>query len=163
MAPHLSDAELDYVFVLKDKGLAPTAIHKKLVDKRSKKGSKAPSLSRIRRALKGKTYKRGKVETRGRPGIFTLKKLRAMNATRKTLIKKAKGEKEIHWDDVLRASRVQCCPSTLAKRLRMPVLTSRQGSHARSHCGTLRTLQRGSGYAAVGVICQPVIGTTKYI
>ena len=118
MAPHLADSELNYVFALKEKGLAPTAIHKKLVARRAKKGVPTPSLPNLRRTLKGKSYKRGKVETRGRPKKLTVKKLRFINAKRKALIKKAKGEKEIHWDDVLRASRVRCDPTTVAKSLK---------------------------------------------
>lgn len=118
MAPHLLDSEINYLFKLKDKGLAPTAIHEKLVERRAKKDIEAPSLPNLRKALKGKTYKRGKVETRGRNRALTPAKLRSINAKRKNLIKKAAGQKEIHWADIARAARVKCDPTTLAKSMR---------------------------------------------
>ena len=39
---------------------------------------KAPSLTNLRNVLKGKTYKRGKVETRGRRRLLTFAKLRSV-------------------------------------------------------------------------------------
>ena len=95
MAPHLSASELNFVFAEKGKGLSPTAVHSKLSHRRSKRGVPAPTLGNLRKTLKGTTYKRGKVESRGQKKTLTFKKLRAINATRRKMIKKAGGEEEV--------------------------------------------------------------------
>jgi hypothetical protein len=45
--------------------------------------------------LKGHTFKRGRVETRGRPQKLSAQALRKLDNVRKDLIKKAKGEAEV--------------------------------------------------------------------
>ena len=45
------------------------------------------------------------METRGRRRSLTPINLRALDATRKRLLKKAGGEYEIHWDDIIAAAR----------------------------------------------------------
>ena len=59
------------------------------------KGVAAPHLTLFRKVLKGQTFKRGRVETRGRPQAFTAQALRKIDQVRKDLIKKAKGEMEV--------------------------------------------------------------------
>jgi hypothetical protein len=59
------------------------------------KGVAAPHLTSFRKVLKGQTFKRGRVETRGRPQAFTAQALRKIDQVRKDLIKKAKGEMEV--------------------------------------------------------------------
>ena len=118
MAPHLSASELNFVFAEKGKGLSPTAVHSKLSHRRSKRGVPAPTLGNLRKTLKGTTYKRGKVESRGQKKTLTFQKLRAINATRKKMIKKAGGEEEVTWGDLVRAGRLRCDPTALAKNMK---------------------------------------------
>lgn len=106
MAPHLSAKEQDFLRGLIGKGLPPVEIHERLAAKRAKKDMAAPSLPNLRRALKGFTYKKGIKETRGRKKKLTPAKVRAMDTARKSLITKAKGEQEVHWEDIMRKARV---------------------------------------------------------
>ena len=103
---------------MKAKNLTPTEIHKKLVTKRGTNGMKSPTLCNVWKVLKGKTYKRGSTETRGRPKTLTTAQLRKIYKTREELILKTKGEEEITWPRVLKAARVRCDPTTAAKNLK---------------------------------------------
>ena len=67
----------------------------KLMLKPRPKGVAAPHLMSFRKVLKGQTFKRGRVETRGRPQTLTAQALRKIDQVRKDLIKKAKGEMEV--------------------------------------------------------------------
>ena len=75
-----------------------------------------PDVTTVRRALKGKTFRRGLKETRGRKAKLTKAATRKLNATRKRLIEKAKGEKEVHWDQILRSARVRRVHASAAAR-----------------------------------------------
>lgn len=59
------------------------------------KGIAAPHLTSFRKVLKGHTFKRGRVEARGRPQKLTAQAVRKLDNARKDLIKKAKGEAEV--------------------------------------------------------------------
>ena len=65
MAPHLTSAELDFVFGLRPQGKSPAEVHAALSRKRSRHGLQAPTLKRLRGALRGITYRRSRTETRG--------------------------------------------------------------------------------------------------
>jgi hypothetical protein len=151
MAPHLTPAELDWLFTLKGKGMEPVDIHAKLEAKRANSGMAAPSLPNLRKVLKGKTYNRGGTETRGRRRVLTPAKIRKIFDTRKHLILKHKGEQEITWPMVLRASRVKCDPTTAAKSLQAagydvkarkhrmkPMRTDEAIQHRYEQCGRWR-------------------------
>ena len=88
MAPHLTAAELDYIFQLDRAGRRPAEIHASLVSKRARRGIAAPTLARFRAALRGTTYKRSRKETRGRKQKLSRHAVLKMNQTRKQLIKK---------------------------------------------------------------------------
>ena len=116
MAPHLKPDELDFVHELyakKQKKILD--VYEKLKQRRARRGVAMPHLTAFRKALKGETFKRGRVETRGRKKLLTRKKLQRINTCRKELIKKANGEKEIRWADVLKAARVQVHPIPLER------------------------------------------------
>ena len=66
MAPHLTSAEPDFIHEKPQEDLTPIHIHKSLTAQRAKKKIEAPHLTNLRKALKGKRYKRGRGETRGR-------------------------------------------------------------------------------------------------
>ena len=106
MAPHLTSAELDFIHEKKQAGLTPVQIHTRLAAQRANKKIETPHLTNIRRALKGKVYKRGRVETRGRQPTFSRAMILRMDVTRKKLIKKADNQREVRWNDIRRSARV---------------------------------------------------------
>ena len=96
--------------------MLPTEIHLKMQSARRRKRMAGPSLKSVRRALKGQSFKRTGVETRGRKRSLSAVNVRALERTRKVLIKKAEGECEVHWDDVIRAARVPAVHRSTAAR-----------------------------------------------
>ena len=80
MAPHLTAAELDELQTLSGAGMTTAAIHKRLVSTRRRRGLKAPTIDNVRLALSGKTYKRGRVEARGRKKKMTPKRIQKVCA-----------------------------------------------------------------------------------
>ena len=119
MAPHLSPADKDLLTQLRGQGLAPTAIHAKLTAKRARRGLAAPTIQNVRKALTGRTYKAALAETRGRKRKLTTVNARALNTARKALIKKAGGQEEVHWSDIMRKARVpKVDPTTAARAVR---------------------------------------------
>jgi len=99
----------------KEKGKTPIEIHEWLSSTRGRLGIEVPDITNVRKALKGKAYRRGAVDGRGRKPKLTTKKIRKLNASRRSLIKKRKGEDEVHWHDVLKKARVKV-HATTAKR-----------------------------------------------
>ena len=81
MAPHLTAAELDELQTLSGAGMTTAAIHKRLVSTRRRRGLKAPTIDNVRLALSGKTYKRGRVEARGRKKKMTPKRIQKVCAS----------------------------------------------------------------------------------
>ena len=119
MAPHLSPKELDFISGLEKQGKTPIEIHTIFARQRERRGLRAPHISRFRQALRGTTYKRSRKETRGRKRKYSSQWVKKMNATRKLLLKKAKGEREVRWADVQKASRAsKAHRSTVLKSFR---------------------------------------------
>ena len=71
---------------------------------------------RFRQALRGRTYRRSKQETRGRKPVITRRLVHKINYTRKRLQKKANGEREVRWEDIRRASRAPRVHRTTVSR-----------------------------------------------
>ena len=118
MGKHLSAAEMDRAHSLSSSGSTPVEVHGRLQAARRRVRKDGPSLRTVRRALKGDTFKRSGRETRGRHRILSSTNLRAANRARKHLIKKAKGEDEVHWGDIQRAARLPAVHrTTLAKNM----------------------------------------------
>ena len=63
-------------------------------------------MTTVRRALRGETHKRGRMETRGRKTKLTAVKLQALDRARKKVAKKVKGEAEVHMKDLMKEARV---------------------------------------------------------
>ena len=84
---------------------------------RKARGENGPDLTTVRRALRGETHKRGRVETRGRKTKLTAVKLQALDRARKKVAKKVKGEAEVHMKDIMKE-----VPS-LQEKLRLPTQT----------------------------------------
>ena len=106
MAPHLSRKELDRCFFLYAAGKTPVEICDLISRTRESLDETRPDLTTVRRALRGATHARGRAETRGRKPKLTAGKLRAMENARVRLIRAAKGEREVHLKDVLKAARI---------------------------------------------------------
>ena len=119
MGRHLSAKELDDIHVWHAKGVAAMKIHERLEKRRARDGESGPELTTIRKVVKGKTWKRAKVETRGRKPSLSKRNLKSMDAARKRLIAKADSEREVHWKDVIKEARVpKVHVTTAAKSLR---------------------------------------------
>ena len=88
MAPHLAPSELDRTFKMQGERKTPIQIHKWLVRTRKQKGIRAQDLTNVRKVLKGNTYKRGAVETRGPKRVLSKKQISKLNSVRKKLLKK---------------------------------------------------------------------------
>ncbi len=114
MAPHLSDSELDVVAKLRH--LPMSTVLERLTKARGRRGVEPPSLRTVQRAINGKTFRRGATETRGRKKRLSPKNVRQLDKARKTLIKQAKGESEVHWKDVIKKARVPKVDPTTASR-----------------------------------------------
>ena len=115
MAPHLTFAELDFLQEKQRAGKTPIQIHSLLVSQRKRKGIEAPHLTKLRKALKGKTYKRSATETRGRKQLLSRRMVLKMNAVRKTILKK-RPDKELHWSDLVKAARAPKVDRTTVKK-----------------------------------------------
>ena len=66
MGAHFTDAELDTVQKMKSEKAIAVDRHARLVKDRKRRRQKGPVLTTVRRFLKGDTFKRSGVETRGR-------------------------------------------------------------------------------------------------
>ena len=87
-----------------------------MVKQRARKGMAAPHINYLRKALKGISYKRGRKETRGRKKIYSKRWVKKLNATRKRLIKEAKNEREVGWQDVRKKARAPSGHRSTMKR-----------------------------------------------
>ena len=105
MAPHLTAEELDFIFMEERKGLSPKGIHTQLQKRSATQNMSAPCLMRFRQALRGKTYRRSRKETRGRKRKLDRKWVQKLNTTRKILLKRTNSEREVRWQDIRRAAR----------------------------------------------------------
>ena len=105
-APHLTLAELAFINEKKQDGLTPVQTHARLAAQRTNKKIATPHSANVRKASKGKVYKRGRIETRGRRPKFTRAMVLRMDVARKKLIKQAGNQRDVRWDDLRRSARV---------------------------------------------------------
>ena len=94
MGKHFSPAELDNIQNWKSKSWTPVQIHAQLTKDRTCTRQRGPDLTTARRFVKGKTFKRSAVETRGRKRVLSDRNLATMDRARDTLITKADGERD---------------------------------------------------------------------
>ena len=100
----------------------------RLVKDRERLHRRGPDITTVRRCIKGHTFKRSQVETRGRKRILSERNLATMNQVRRDLLAKADGEHEVTWEQIIRKSRVpKVDASTVAKHMK-----KRFGVQARS-------------------------------
>ena len=116
MAPHLSAEEQDLVFSACTSGKSAVEIWSILAKRRRARGVAMMNVTAIRRFVRGKTHRRGKVETRGRRRIFTRKNVLAMDATRKKFIKRTKGAFRATWKGIRAKARMPKADATTVAR-----------------------------------------------
>ena len=108
MGKHLSADELDNIQKWKSAGVATRVIHDRLLKARRRKskrrGETGPDITTVRRAVRGTSFKRARVETRGAKKILSTANLHAVDRARLRLIKKTNNDSEVHWEDVMRVS-----------------------------------------------------------
>ena len=90
MGMHFTDQELDDMHQWKSVGKTPLQICEKMTAARQKRGLRAPDITAVRRALKGKPFKRSTVETRGRKRSLTDANLKALDRARERPVTKAR-------------------------------------------------------------------------
>ena len=98
MAPHLSLAEQDLALTGLATGKTASQIFDMVAKKRAARGVAMVNITVIRRFLRGRTHRRGKVETRGRKRTLTRRNVVAMDAARRRIIKDTKGTRQATWD-----------------------------------------------------------------
>ena len=119
MTPHLTAKEVALVGRLAHERKSPSHIHAKIVAARARRHIAAPEMQVINRAMSGKTHRRGAAETCGRPAKLTRQNVRRLDTVRKTLYKQAKGEREIHLEEIIRKAKVpKVDPTTAARHLK---------------------------------------------
>ena len=116
MAPHLTGSELDQIQKLWAQSKTPTQILAAITKERSRNGIEAPKIRAVHKALRGVTHRRGIVETRGRKRSWKPSQVQRAYRVRKQIIKKAKGEKEIHWTHIISKARVPHVHASTAMR-----------------------------------------------
>ena len=123
MGKHLSATELDNIQVWKRAGATTSVIQGRLLKARQRQmkchAKTGPDITAVRRAVKGTSFKRARVETRGAKKILSTANLHALDRARLRLIQKADNDSEVHWEDVVRAARVPACDlTTVAKNMK---------------------------------------------
>ena len=116
MAPHLSPIEQDMVLKSFASGMVAPQIFKQIATRRRAKGVEMLNVTAIRRFLRGKSHRRSKVETRGRKRIFTRKNVFAMDAARRSMIKKTRGAQQATWTALRTKARVPRADATTVAR-----------------------------------------------
>ena len=121
MAPHMSSAEVERMDRLQKQGYAPQDILKLLRESRARCGQAGPSESAVYTFLSGKTYARGRHETRGRKTRLPPRLVETANRERIRLIKEADNQYLVTWGDIAAATkRVLQARGALRGGVRMP-------------------------------------------
>ena len=81
MGKHLTADELDRIQQWRVQGLSATEMFRRLQHARTRSGGSGPNLTTVRRALRGRTHKRSRVETRGRKRILSPANVRELIST----------------------------------------------------------------------------------
>lgn len=116
MGKHLTAVERDYMRVLAAQKKLPPEVHAKLMVMRRRRRQPPLDITTVRRHMRGKTFKAGAAETRGRKRVYSKRAVLKMNKTRKQLIRSAGGEQEVHWDHIVKQARVtKAHPTTTAR------------------------------------------------
>ena len=118
MAPHLSPAEQDLALSGLTSGKTTSQIFAMVAKKRFVCAVAMVNITVIRRLLRGRTHRRGKVETRGRKRSFIRRNVLAMDTARRQFIKDTRGTRQATWDLVRSKARAPRAHRTTVARVR---------------------------------------------
>ena len=107
MAPHLSPVELDFIMASLGRRQSAKEIHEAIKSRREAVGTEAPQIWAIRRACRGTTHRRGRSETRGPKNKLDKAQVRRLNDSRVRLLKTAKTEYEVTYQQILKSARLK--------------------------------------------------------
>ena len=96
--------------------MSPNQAHAKLTSSRCRAGVDPVGQPVIRRFFRGKTHRRGRVETRGRKLKLSRSNVKNMDAARKALIKKGDGTRSVRYKEIMKKARVPTVHRTTASR-----------------------------------------------
>ena len=117
MAPHLKNDELDFITKQVAWRKTATDIHAELARRRLKDKLDPPKIWAVRRAMRGSTHKRGRVETRGRSKKVTPSQAKRLEKCRVKLIQEAAGEYEVTYPMLLQAAKLSVHRTTASRSL----------------------------------------------
>ena len=121
MAPHLTPDELDLVMRMVGQRRTGEEILAVIAKQRRKTHTDAPKIDAVYRAMRGRTHQRGRVETRGRKRSLSVANVRTLDAKRKALIGKAKGDYQVTWGMVQKRARIDWVHRTTVSRALQPL------------------------------------------
>ena len=116
MVPHLTHAEQDRVRELFAVGKSSADIYNSISNCRTKQGVAMVNITAIRRYMRGRSHKRGPVETRGRKRAFSRRNVLAMDAARRKFIKETKGGRPARWGAIRAKARAPKAHRTTVAR-----------------------------------------------
>ena len=116
MAPHLTPAEQDAIFSAKAMGKTTGQIWELVKKRRARAGTPMVNITVLRRFMRGRTHKRGKVETRGRARALSRRNVLTMDAARRKCVKETQGAHQVTWADIIRKGRAPRIHPTTAAR-----------------------------------------------
>ena len=105
MAPHLTPAEQDAIFPANEAGKAVEQIWELVKKRRPRAGTPMVTITVLRRFIRGRTHKRGKVETLGRPRALSGRDVLTMDAARCNCVKETQGAHRVTWVGIIRKGR----------------------------------------------------------
>ena len=117
MAPHLTALELDTIAAKSRAGWPAAQIHGLICESREQAGIEPPMIWAVRRAVRGTTHKRSRVETRGRKRSLTPTQGVRVRSARLNLVQKANGEHEVTYGMIKKAAHVDVGRNVIAREL----------------------------------------------
>ena len=107
-------------------GKTASQVFVQLAKVRRSRGVDMVNITAVRRFMRGKSHRRGKVETRGRKRVFTRRNVLAMDATRRKFIKDTRGTRRAKWQMCRARARLpEAHTSTVARAF------AREGIHVK--------------------------------
>ena len=79
-------------------GKSPTEVFKAISSQRSRRGVEMVNITAVRRFIRGRPHRRGKVEARGRKRKFSRRNVLAMDKARRSFIEATQGTRQATWD-----------------------------------------------------------------
>ena len=115
MAPPLTAAEQDMLVAWNQGGMRTHEIRDELVRLRRARGLNAPDDTTIRRFLRGRTHKRGAIETRGRKRTWSRSNVLKANQVRIDSVQRHP-DRYTGWNDIRRRARLPAIHRTNVQR-----------------------------------------------